>query len=192
MNSLRPEYQPREGLASARLLMVLSSLSPLFVLLAVRGNCLIPEHWFISGCAAMATLPSLFLWLRWRTARRNRDTRQLVAHSVDDQRSYVLVYLFATLLPFYREEIASVRDLVAMGLALAFIVFLFWHLRLHYVNILFAVLRFQVFILLPGPNNDNPYTGREPLVYITRRRTIAPGERLVAYRLTDTVYVEAP
>jgi len=37
-----------EGLKTARLLMVLSSVSPLFILWAIRGNSLIPDHYFIS------------------------------------------------------------------------------------------------------------------------------------------------
>ena len=58
---------PREGLKTARLLMVLSSLSPLFVLWAIRGNRLIPNAYFTSACVLLAFLPSAFLW--WRVCR---------------------------------------------------------------------------------------------------------------------------
>ena len=37
-----------EGLKAARVLMVLSSISPLFILWAIRGNNLIPDRWFIT------------------------------------------------------------------------------------------------------------------------------------------------
>ena len=40
----RPTTTHREGLKAARLLMVLSSISPLFILWAIRGNSLIPDR----------------------------------------------------------------------------------------------------------------------------------------------------
>ena len=40
-----------EGLKAARLLMVLSSISPLFILWAIRGTTLVADRWFIGFCA---------------------------------------------------------------------------------------------------------------------------------------------
>ena len=54
----------REGLKAARLLMVLSSISPLFILWAIRGNSLVPDRYFIGFCALMVFVPNAFLWLR--------------------------------------------------------------------------------------------------------------------------------
>ena len=76
-----------------------------------------------------------------------------------------------------------------MVVALMFIVFLFWHLRLHYINIMFSIFKYQVFTI-HSPDDGNPYTGKEPFVLITRRRYLTPGEKIDAYRLSDTVYME--
>lgn len=181
--------QPREGLKAARFFMVLSSLSPLFILLAIRGNYLIPDNYFIAACALMVIAPNAFLVLRLCTARRNSDRRSLAVGDSDDNRGHVLTYLFATVLPFYREELASFRDLVAMFVALSFIAFLFWHLNLYYMNVLFALFGYRVFTVSP-PEDENPYTGKEFLILITRRKSLLSGERVDAYRLSDTVYVE--
>ena len=178
-----------ERLRLARLLMVLSSLAPLFVLMAIRGNCLFPEVYFVAACLALAILPSMFLWWRVRTARRKNDTRSLVTGPTEDHRGHVLVYLFATLLPFYREEIGNYRDLLAMCAALGLIVFLFWRLNLHYLNLFFAIAQYQVFTVSP-PEDENPYTGKESFVLITRRKQLREGEKFVAFRLSDTVYLE--
>ena len=40
--------------------MVLSSLAPLFLLMGIRGNSLLPELYFTMGCLALAILPSMF------------------------------------------------------------------------------------------------------------------------------------
>ena len=42
--------------------MLLSSLSPLFVLWATRGTTLIPDVWFVSSCAILSVCPSIVLY----------------------------------------------------------------------------------------------------------------------------------
>ena len=154
-----------EGLGVAGLLMVLSSLAPLFVLMAIRGNSIIPEVVFVGVCAGLAVVPTLFLLSRMRTARKTKDLRDLTAGPVEDHRNHVLIYLFATLLPFYREDIATFRDLAAMGVALVFIVFLFWRLNLHYMNLFFALFGFQIFTV-GAPEDGNPKSGKEGFILI--------------------------
>jgi|SRR5579884_2636336 len=179
-----------EGLKAARLLMVLSSVSPLFILWAIRGNSLIPDHWFIGVCALMVIVPNAFLWLRIGTAKKQADKREITVGTADDHRDHILVYLFAMLLPFYSQDVRTWRDFGATLAALAFIVFLFWHLNLHYMNLVFAALEYRVFTVHP-PADGNPLTGRSSQALVTRRASLAPGDRIVAYRLSDTVYLEA-
>jgi len=179
-----------EGLKAARLLMVLSSISPLFILWAIRGNSLLPDRYFIGFCALMVVVPNAFLWLRIRIAKKQADKRDLTVGTADDHRDHILVYLFAMLLPFYSEDLGSWRYLSASVAALAFIVFLFWHLNLHYMNLLFAALGYRVFTVYP-PADGNPLTGKTRQAVITRRVSLVSGDRLVAYRLSDTVYLEA-
>jgi hypothetical protein len=178
-----------EGLKVARLLMVLSSISPLFVLWAIRGSKLLPDRYLLTFCAAMVILPNLFLWLRIRTAQRLGEKRELVIGSAEDHRDHLLVYLFAMLLPFYPIDTGTWRDLAALLSALGFVVFLFWHLNLHYMNLMFAIRGYRVFTISP-PEDNNPLSGRTSQVLITPRVTLLPGDRIVAYRLSDTVYFE--
>lgn len=186
----RPPSTHREGLKVARLLMVLSSISPLFILWAIRGNNLIPDRYFIGFCVMMVLVPNAFLWLRIWMAKKQADKRQLTVGTADDHRDHILVYLFAMLLPFYSEDLGSLRYFGASLAALAFIVFLFWHLNLHYMNLLFAMLGYRVFTVDPPPDG-NPLTGKTRQAVITRRVSITSGDQLVAYRLSDTVYLEA-
>ena len=57
------------------------------------------------------------------------------------------------------------------------------------MNLFFALRNYRVFTVSP-PQDENPYTGRDPFVIITRRRSLSPGDHFVAYRLSDTVYLE--
>jgi hypothetical protein len=180
---------PKEGLAVARLLMVLSSTSPLFILLAIRGNNFVPDRYLLPFAAAMVLLPTFFLWLRIRTAVNSDDKKILTIGEAEDHRDHLLVYLFSMLIPFYPIEIATWRDLIALSTALCFIIFLFWHLNLHYMNLLFALAGFRIFTVIP-PANQSSASGRHSFVLITRRTALSESEELTAYRLSDTVYVE--
>ena len=185
----RVHEQRGERLRLARLLMVLSSLSPLFVLMAIRGNKLFPEHYFVLVCLALAIMPSMFLLWRVRIVQIQNDIRKLTMGQSEDHRSHVLVYLFATLLPFYREEIGNFRDLMAMCVALGLIIFLFWRLNLHYLNVFFAFLGYHVFTVSP-PESENALDGLDNFVLITKRKKVREGQCIIAYRLSNTVYLE--
>jgi hypothetical protein len=179
-----------EGLKLARLLMVLSSFSPLFLLWAIRGNRLFPNVLFAGSCIILIFLPNVCLVARIRISRKNNDKKEITIGSADDHRDHILVYLFTMLLPFYSEDISSTRTFVSTLVAIIFIVFLFWNLNLHYMNFIFALWGYRVFTVYP-PNNDNPLTGKSCLVVITRRSNLSPGDKLIGYRLSNTVYMEA-
>lgn len=178
-----------EGLKVARLLMVLSSISPLFILWAIRGSSLISDRYFLVFCALMVIIPNAFLWFRIMTARKLQERRELIIGASEDHREHLLVYLFAMLLPFYTENLSTWRTFGSALAALGFIVFLFWHLNLHYMNVLFAALGYRVFTIYP-PADGNPLNGRTSQVLITRRVTVSNGDRVAAYRVSDTVYFE--
>lgn len=184
-----PSRGHQEGMRAARLLMVLSSISPLFVIWAIRGTSLVADKYFISFCAAMVGLPTGFLAWRLRTARKLRETRELIVGNAEDHREHLLVYLFAIMLPFYAADFSSWREFSAAVGALCFIIFLFWHLNLHYMNLFFAVAGYRVFTVQP-PLDDNPLSGRSSYVLITRRVLLCPGDKLTAYRISNTVYFE--
>lgn len=181
----------REGLSLARLLMVLSSMSPLFILWAIKGGSIegFPELYFLGFCGFFVVVPNLFLWWRIRRVKRNKDKRELTAGKAEDHRDHLLVYLFAMLLPFYGVSMETIRDFAGLIAAIAFIAFLFWHLNMHYMNIFWAFRGYRVYTLSPI-GDGNSLSGRLPTVLITKRSHIIHGERISAYRLSQTVFLE--
>ena len=186
---------PREGLKVMRLFMVMSSLSPLFILWAIRGFGkvdgvdIFPEYYFVIGCALLATFPSLLLCRRVYIVRKQNDRQELLIGKAEDHRSHLLVYLFAMLLPFYQQEISTYRDFIAMLFALSFFVFLFWHLNLHYLNFFFAICSYRVYTV-SLQSNDNLFSRRDNVVLITLRHDLPPNTRVIAYRLSNSVFLE--
>src|SRR5262245_42739781 len=108
-----PSIGHNEGLKAARLLLVLSSLSPLFVLWAIRGSDRISNGWLILICAVAVVIPNLFLWLRIRTAQRLNELRTIEVGKAEDHREHLLVYLFAMLLPLYAASLTTWREIGA-------------------------------------------------------------------------------
>ena len=135
----------------------------------------------------MVSFPILILVLRLWIVYRANNPSPIRMGRVEDSRNHVLVYLFATLLPFYRQDLMDYRDLAALSLALVFIVFLFWYLNLHYVNIFLALLGFHIYTVYPGEGVGR-YGIRIPIIVITRQKFLAEGEEISAYRLSDSLY----
>jgi hypothetical protein len=178
-----------EGLQFTRLMMILSSFSPLFILWAIRGTSLIPNVYFILSCSALVIIPNIFLWLRISTSRKLKVKRVLNVGMAEDHRDHLLIYLFAVLLPLYVVDLNEWREFAAASAALIFIIFLFWHLNLHYMNLVFAVLGYRVFILSPK-EEKNQFSGKEVLILISRQTNIPKDAKVEVYRLSNTVYFE--
>ena len=168
--------------------MIVSGFTPLFILMAVRGNKVIPEIVWGGLCGAFVVLPLVALWLRWNFVK-SQSPRQLTVGRVEDSRAHLLVYLFAILLPFYRQEWGEVRDLVALGMALGFVIFLFYHLNMHYMNILLAIVGFRIYTVHPK-DEASRFENRHPIVIISRRLSLIPGDVIEGRRLSDTLYLE--
>ncbi len=78
---------------------------------------------------------------------------------------------------------SSPRDSAATIVALVFVIFLFWHLNLHYMNVVFALFGYRVLTVRAAAE-------AQPIVVLARRSTLLPGSKLQAYRLSNTVYIE--
>lgn len=183
-------HSVNRGLPGARLFMVLSSFAPLFLLLAIRGTPVIPSFCLEVVCGVLIVVPTLVLCLRVRAAFTDDDRRALIIGTAEDSRDQMLVYLLAVLLPLYADPLDTVRPLVAEVLAFALVAFLFWKLDLHYVNVLFVAFGYRVFTVDP-PDDNNPVSGRARFVLFTRRSSLKANEHVTAYRISDTVYLEA-
>jgi len=178
-----------EGFVVLRFIMILSSISPLFALLAIRGISDYSNYYFEIICALLAIVPNCFLWLRIRSAKTNEGKSIRLIGKTNNDSHHIIIYLFAMLLPFYRQDLDAVRELAATIAALALIVVLFWRFNLHYINLYFLIRGYRVFTVHPveeaGPHSENV-----SWTLITRRSSLSTGDSLLVYRITNTVYLE--
>ena len=178
------------GLPVARFLMVMGSLSPLFVLWAIRGTREIPDKWWGSFCLACVIIPNLTLYWRWHIAHARNDHRVIIVLSARDQSEHLLVYLFAMLIPIFGVDLGGTRDIVAVLVAFAFIVFTFWHMNLHYMNVLFALFGYRVFTVEAATSATLGAKNSNTVVVLSKRPSIPPSTQIDTIRVSDTVLVE--
>lgn len=176
-------------MSAVRFLLIWSSLSPVFLLWALRGTAAVPDKIFVPICLALFLVPSVVLWLLWRRNVHIENTRTIEIRSAQDPKDHLLTYLFAMLLPLWQAGLGTPRDLYASFAALLLIIFVFWHMGLHYMNVLFAVRGYRVYTVQAGAEGDN----QKLLTYaVISKRSHIPvgGAVLTGYRLGGNVLVD--
>jgi hypothetical protein len=177
----------RPGLKFTRLMMVIGSFWPLFLLWAVRGSKVLDDCILFSICAALIIFPNLFLLWRIHKSIKQQDTRVITVENPEDHRDHILIYLFAILLPIYSLNLDSFRDSVVVIVALVLILFIFWIMDLHYMNLFFSIWGYSIFTINPEQKDDQI---RKSFVLITKKSVLNSGKNITAHRISDTVFIE--
>lgn len=173
-----------ESLPFVRLILVWSSLSPVFLLWAIRGTKAVDERYFTAVCLFLFLAPTLALWGFWSRSKVKHTVRTVTVVKADDPKDHILPYLFAMLIPLFQSNIDDKRQLAVAVLAWCMVMFLFWHMRLHYMNYIFALLGYSIFTVRVDAGVDA--RGPKPAstwVIISQRSAIPDGETLTGYRL---------
>ena len=182
--------KPDEGLELTRFILVWSSLSPVFLLWAIRGVDEIQDRYWVPICMVLFLLPTFILWWILRQASKVENTKTIHISSAKDQREHLLTYLFAMLVPLFDANTDSMRDLTAVSLALIFVMFLFWHMRLHYMNLFFAMWGYRIFTVeakVGTTEKDRKHDRFVTYAVISRRHFIPNDDALTGYRLGGRV-----
>jgi hypothetical protein len=178
-----------EGFLTVRFFMVLSSMTPLFILWGIRGIKCVPDIWLWVVCGLLVVIPNFVLWLRYHIAKKEDDSRSITIIHQENNKDHLLVYLFAMLIPLYQTGLNGERDLIAAIVALLFVVFLFLHMNLHYMNIFFAIKNYHVHTIID--NSDVGYACKERyMILLSKKHHLEKDKRIQAYRLSNSVYVE--
>lgn len=183
----------KEGLAVIRFFLVWSSLSPVFLLWAIRGVEKIPDECWVPICLSLFALPNILVFLFFNYAKTQKNEKTITIHSSKDQREHMLTYLFAMLIPLFDANLGGYRNLMAVFVALIFVIFLFWHMRLHYMNLFFAIFKYRIFtveaasgIMQSGCNSKR----FETYAVLSKRHNLSAGESLTGWRLGGNVLVD--
>ncbi len=178
----------KEGLPFVKLMMLLSSMAPLFLLVAIRGIqikdgselLITAKHtWIAVGC--LIVIPYVVIKLRIQSSKKSNDVFTVDVKEASLNKEYLFTYLFTVLLPLYSVSISSLNEFYAVICAIAFVLFALWNMNLHFINIFFAFNNYRVFSL---PNQNGA-------VLLSTRQNISNNlEKIKAHRLSNSVFNE--
>ena len=180
-----------ENLKFMRLLMVVGSFSPLFILIAARGSEIINNYILILICFILIIFPNLILQRRIHIIKKNKQNVQDIKPiNVTDQGEAIIIYLFAMLIPLFEADLNSLRGLISIIIAIIFLIFVFWKLNLHYINIFFTLFGYSVFVVEKEKFSGGGKKERIKIVLLSKKELLSQGRLIQAYRISDTVYIE--
>lgn len=107
-----------------------------------------------------------------------------------DQREHLLVYLFAMLIPLYDANMGGARDLAAVSVTFIFVAFLFWHLKLHYMNLIFALKGYHIFTVDVQISSQSDSPNFTTYAVIFKRQRLEDGMTLAGLRLGGNVVLD--
>lgn len=170
-----------------KLILVIACMSPLFILMAIKGIGIIPWEIYFPIFLGLAIIPNAILWIRIFVATRQNDRKQIQVSGYTDNREHLLTYIFAMLIPLFQTSSATESDLYALLCAFTFIVYVFLHMELYYMNFFFAFFGYRVLSIKPDPASGIFSVSH---VLITRRKIFLPNQNITPLRLTDFLLFE--
>lgn len=178
----------KEGLPFVKLMMLLSSMAPLFLLIGIRGIQIKEAEtllinplttWYV--VAGLILIPFFVIKLRIRSSKKSNDVFLVNTTSATMNKEYLFTYLFTVLLPLYSVSITSKNELYAVICAVFFVLFVLWNMNMHFINIFFAFSDYRVFTM-PFQNGS---------VLLTTRQNISSDlTSLKVHRISNSVFIE--
>ncbi|MDX5460192.1 hypothetical protein [Micromonospora tulbaghiae] len=159
-----------------RILLFISSYSPLFTLLAIRFD----QAWLRLVCAGLSCLGLVsFVLIFWLDGKKAKGAYRVV--SVADAGSQVAGYLASYLLPFLTVSTPSTKDIVAYSVFLAVVCAVYVKTSLLQINPVLYLFRWQVFEI----QDSRGFRG-----FVISRNRIVANSDILATRFGDNVLID--
>lgn len=173
----------KEGVPIVKFMMLLSSMTPLFLLIGLRGidAKVISDKWLWIIIAVIVIVPFIILYARIRAAVKSRNIVTVDITGSSNNKDYLFTYLFTVLLPMYSFTITNCRDAFALLFALIVVLFVLWNMNLHFINIFFAVQGYKVYTL-------NSVDGA--ILLSARHNLPANLKDMAVHRISNSVFIE--
>ena len=164
-------------------MLVLASMSPVFLIWGILGMDMIPDLYFCNSCFLMILIPHYFLLRRISICKKNNTLKQIKVKSAKDSKEQLLTYFLPLILPLMGASFDTWRGFSATLVLFFIMAFASWHLGVFYINIFFALFGFRIFtIVTEGSNNE--------VVLITKREFISTEKPLNLIRLANRIYYD--
>lgn len=165
-----------------RLMLVLACMAPLFILMAIRGVGLLPWEIYFPLFIGLALIPNIYLVFRIVYAIKQNDRKRIYPSNVTDNREQLITYIFAMLLPLFQSAVSTEQDLYSALCALLFVVYIFGHMEIYYINFFFSLAGYRIISIRTDATSGSIAVSH---VLITKRNSLPPTREIKPVRITD-------
>jgi uncharacterized membrane protein len=177
---------PRNDLTLFRGMMILASLSPVFLVWAIVGMEKIPDQIFIPVCILMVLVPHYLILRRIRVSLKTGSQKEITIETAKDAREHLLTYFMPLALPVMAVSFSTWRGFSATLFLFAIMAFASWHLRVFYVNVFFALFGYRIFKIAQPPHANSHSIDER--ILIAKRTHLDKGVKVMAVNLGGNVY----
>ncbi len=171
-----------EGLPFVKFMMLLSGMSPLFLLIGIRGldDFVEDKHLWIT-VFLLIVIPFLVIKIRIHYAHKSNDLFEINISEKKNNKEYLFTYLFTVLIPLYSVSINNCREFGSMIFAICFVIFVLWNMNFHFINILLAFQGYKVYTI----------ESFDSAILLTTRSTFPKNmNEIKVHRLSNSVFIE--
>lgn len=180
--------EPKKDLKFIRLMLVLASFAPSFLFFSILWTPPIPTRYFWSICALMILIPHFFLLMRIRTAKKEKNYKQFKIMASSNMKDKLLSHLIGLFSPLLTLAIPDTRMWIVVILILLLVIFLSYHLRLYYLNLILVLFGYRFHQI--SLTDTLGLTKEDEKIIITKRNTLSPETTLYALNLGGSIYYE--
>lgn len=140
--------EKENGLKFFRFLTLISSINPVFILLAIKGAEFSNDKWniyFRATLLVIALISFIPLIIVYICAKRQNVLDKKVFSDIVPCTGEYSSYIISIALPLCQNEISNINDLVFCIAMLSFIVFIFYIFNLYYLNIFFYTFGYRLY-----------------------------------------------
>lgn len=173
------------GLKFFRFLLLISSISPVFALLAVKGANFVVEKYNVAYNLIMWTIfvvSFLPLLVRCKIAKNERvklTINKNVTPCIEEHSTYIL----SIALPLCQNDLISEENFPFFIAMIIFVLIVFYVFNLYYLNIFFYLLGYKLYKVIPNCSHSYVIISRKEIQEIQSKE-------IMAVRLTNSLFWE--
>lgn len=143
--------EEERGLKFLRFSLLISSISPVFILLAIKGISLPNDMWnnvFRISLFLIAILSFVPLAIRYNEARKESPIDKNVSSNIKPCTEEYSTYIISIALPLCQNDISNTNDLIYCIAMLSIVIFIFYIFNLYYLNIFFYMFNYRLYKII--------------------------------------------
>lgn len=173
------------GLNFFRFLLLISSVSPVFALLAIKGSNFVIEGYNVAYSLIMWSIfiiSFLPLLIRYEIAK-NEKIKLTINKNVTPCIEEYSTYILSIALPLCQNDLVSEENFPFFIAMIIFVLIVFYVFNLYYLNIFFYILGYNLYKIVPNRSHSYVIISKKEIQEIQSKD-------IIAIRLTNSLFWE--